>query len=202
MEVAFRSEDRFTPDQFRDWLDALPAAAVGRFELVNGRIVVTPPAGWAHAIVEASLCGLVGAHVAEHRVGVVLGSSAGFDLALGAKRRDTLQPDLSFVATDRWEAGHAARSGTRGFLSLAPNLVVEILSPSTARRDRGEKKRAYARAGVDEYWIVDAERREVTVHVRGGRWFDDGTVVRDGIVPSRTLPGLALTVGALFAGLG
>ena len=52
-----------------------------------------------------------------------------------------------------------------------PNLVVEILSPATARRDRIEKKRVYEANGVDEYWLVDPHRREITVfHLVGSKY--------------------------------
>ena len=55
-----------------------------------------------------------------------------------------------------------------------PTLTVEIISPATARRDRIEKKRIYEANGVDEYWLVHPQRREITVfHLAGGK-YDDG----------------------------
>ena len=65
-------------------------------------------------------------------------------------------------------ATSATRWSCRGeFLRTVPTLVVEILSHSTARRDRTKKKAVYARNGVAEYWIVDPDARSVTVHVLG-----------------------------------
>jgi Uma2 family endonuclease len=202
MDTAFRSEERFTQAEFWDWLETLPASAVGNYELINGRIVVTPPARWPHAVIGSTICRLVGQHVAERGLGLTFDSSGGFDFTLGPKRRDTLQPDFSFIARERWQAGPIPRAGAKGFLPIVPNLVVEILSPSTAKRDRGEKRRIYARAGVDEYWLVDPELQVVTVHHRVERWFEDGDVVASGgIIASRVLPDLGLAVDALFADL-
>ena len=202
MDTAFRSEERFTQEEFWDWLDTLPASSVGKYELIGGRIVVTPPAGWPHGTIEAALCHLIRDHVRARGLGRVFGPSTGYDFTLSAKRRDTLQLDCSFVSRERWQAGPVPPvAGARGFLPIVPNLVVEVLSRSTAKRDRGEKCRVYARAGVDEYWIVDPLRREVTVHHRAGRWFDDGVVVASGAIPSRVLPELGLVLEALFADL-
>src|SRR5689334_6370659 len=67
MDTAFRSEERFTQEEFWDWLETLPDSAVGRYELINGRIVVTPPAGWPHGLLEATLCRIVGQHVSDRR---------------------------------------------------------------------------------------------------------------------------------------
>jgi len=201
METAFRSEERFTRDQFAAWLDCLPASAVGFYELIDGRIVVTPPARWPHGIVESTLSRLIGAHVARLALGRVFGSSTGYDLRVGPRRRDVLEPDLSFIARERWRAGPRPSTGAKGFLPIVPSVVVEVLSPATAKRDRSEKRSLYARAGVDEYWLVDPARREVAVHHRTGRWFAEPCIVRSGRVPSRELPALRLDVAALFADL-
>jgi Uma2 family endonuclease len=106
--------------------------------------------------------------VSKHNLGTVFGSSAGYELPSG----DTLEPDASFISRERWSKGPEPRRGQ--FLKIAPNLVVEILSPATARQDRIEKKRVYESNGVDEYWLVDPQRREITVfHLAGGK-YDDG----------------------------
>jgi Uma2 family endonuclease len=98
----------------------------------------------------------------------MFGSSAGYDLPSG----DTLEPAASFISRERWSKGPQPRRGQ--FLKIAPNLVVEILSPATARRDRNEKKTIYEANGVDEYWLVDPQRREITVfHLAAGK-YDDG----------------------------
>jgi Uma2 family endonuclease len=131
--------------------------------------------------------------VREKRLGRVFDASLGYELSSG----DTLEPDFSFVSNARWQSLPAPLP--KGFLPIAPDLVVETLSKSTARRDRTEKWEIYAENGVDEYWIVDQDRREVTVFSREGAIFDAGRVVRKGPLSSRVLPALGLSVEQLFA---
>jgi Uma2 family endonuclease len=90
--------------------------------------------------------------VKAHKLGIVLDSSAGYDLPSG----DTVEPDVSFIDSERFAPGPKPRDGQ--FLKIVRRLIVEILSPATSRRDRTEKKDVYARNRVDEYWIVDARR--------------------------------------------
>lgn len=191
--TAFRSEEEFTQQQFRRWVDQRPRADINHYELIHGRIVMTPPAGQIHASVEATLACLLGQHVANNRLGTVFGSSAGYDLPSG----DTVEPDLSFVARERLAA--APSTGPDEFLSVAPNLAIEILSPSTAKRDLTEKKSIYERNGVDEYWIVDPRRRAVTVFHLGKHAYDAGSIFNSGAVRSRVLPKLRVTIEKLFA---
>lgn len=81
----------------------------------------------------------------------------------------------------------------------APDLVIEILSPTTAARDRGPKLKAYARYGVPEYWIVDPASQAVEIF----RLTADGyqlaqTCRQDETLTSPLLPGFALQVGPIF----
>ena len=105
METAFRSEETFTQEEFWSWLEQVPASDVNRYELLNGRIVMSPPAKLRHGWVEANLHRTLGRHIDERSPGIVLGSSAGFDLPTG----DTLEPDFSFISRERWEAGPKPR---------------------------------------------------------------------------------------------
>jgi Uma2 family endonuclease len=191
-ETAFRSDEHFDQKQFRRWLDARPASDINHYELINGRIVMTPPAGWPHGGVEAALVVPLGQYVQSRKLGVVLGSSAGYDLPSG----DTVEPDVSFIATRRFAAGPKPVAGK--FLRIVPNLVVEILSPTTARKDRIDKKGVYERNGVDEYWIVDPARKQVTVFHRGKRGYGAGTTVTAGAIRSRVLRDIGLSVKDLF----
>jgi Uma2 family endonuclease len=197
VETAFRSDERFTQEQFWDWLDTVPATDLHRYELLGGRIVMTPPAGWGHGYIEANLGMLISLHVRERGLGRTLGSSAGYDLPTG----DTLEPDFSYISTERWGPGPKVRKDGKGFLATVPDLVVEILSPSTARRDRTEKKDAYAQSGVDEYWIVDAPKRRVLVFFREGDAFAAPETTTAGAVRSRVLPDLRITIDEIFGDL-
>jgi len=81
-----------------------------------------------------------------------------------------------------------------------PDLVVEVLSPSTARRDRGPKRDIYERNGVREYWLVDPRRREITVLVRGvdGRFGPEHTVAGDEPARSTLLAGFSVRPSEVF----
>jgi Uma2 family endonuclease len=104
-----------------------------------------------------------------------------------------LEPDLFLVATERVEATGA------GSLATA-DLVVEILSPSTAHYDRTTKADTYAALGVRELWLVDLERRtiEQRVLVDGG-WRVDGVHGGDAIVRAASFPELTVRAADVFA---
>jgi Uma2 family endonuclease len=193
LETAFRSEETFTQEEFRTWLDRLPASDINHYELIRGRIVMSPPAGWPHGGVGANIVHAFIDHVRPRGTGRVFDSSAGYDLPSG----DTLEPDVSFISSSRFAAGPAPVRGQ--FLRIVPDLVVEILSPSSLSRDRVEKAEIYAQNGVDEYWIVDSKRREITLLFREGAIFGAPKLLRDGAIPSRVLEGFRSTVADVFA---
>lgn len=192
-QTAFRSEETFTQREFRRWLDERPRSDINHYELLNGRIVMTPPTTWPHGGIEATLVRLIGEHVERLKLGLVLGSSTGYELLSG----DTVEPDVSYISAERLAAGPAPQSGQ--FVRIAPNLTVEILSPSTTKRDLTEKKDIYERNGVDGYWIVDPRAKAVTVFHLGERGYDAGRTCRRGVLRSRVLPKLRLALGQLFA---
>ncbi|MFN2376363.1 MAG: Uma2 family endonuclease, partial [Candidatus Binatia bacterium] len=148
METAFRSDERFTQAEFLHWLEENEGFLSGRCELIGGAIVMSPPARYPHGDITANLVLAIGTHVADRGLGRVYESSAGYELPSG----DTLEPDVSFLSNRSLASGPRPRIG--GLLRMVPDLVVEVLSPSTERRDRTEKKRLYERNGVAEYWIV------------------------------------------------
>ena len=194
VQTAFVSTETFTPQEFERWLAERAASDLNHYELLRGRIVMSPPAGWPHGSIEANIVTALALFVRTHQLGLILGSSAGYDFPSG----DTVEPDVSFLATARIEAGPAPQPGK--FIRIVPTLVVEILSPATAQRDRTEKKALYEENGVEEYWIVDPKDRTVTRYHHAGRRFGRGKVftVRD-TLRSRALPGLRLPVQEIFA---
>jgi len=137
------------------WQDVLIAPDDGnRYEAIDGALYVTPPPKFEHQWVSHRLA------VALDRILVAPGHGIVVAAPVGVEFPDTeegVQPDLLFVSNER--AGIIRRGWLRG----APDLVVEILSPSTAGRDRGKKLDLYRRHGVGEYWIADRERRVVEV---------------------------------------
>jgi Uma2 family endonuclease len=124
-----------------------------RYEVIAGELYVTPAPGSIHQRVVWRLGTALENFCEEHGVGTMYG--APYDVIFG--EGDYLEPDLIFVRRDREDIiqKHAAVG--------APDLVVEILSDSTARRDRGIKRERYAAYGVPEYWIVDTEAKQIEV---------------------------------------
>jgi Uma2 family endonuclease len=122
-----------------------------RYELVDGELLVTPSPRGVHQRGVWRLYDRIAPYVRSHRLGVAGLAPADLDLAGG----QLLQPDL-FVA------GLAAGKEPIEWADYpVPLLVVEVLSPSTARHDRITKRLRYQRSGVDEYWIVDLDARIV-----------------------------------------
>ena len=109
---------------------------------------------------------------------------------------DVVEPDLVFVAPDQLDILTAQN------IQGTPALVVEILSPSTRRRDREVKRLLYARSGVREYWLVDPDRNAVTVYRRA----DGGSFPRVAHLTAHThdtldtplVPGWSVTLARLF----
>src|SRR5258708_7936976 len=134
------------PFRVRDY-DQLPDQP--RHELVFGRLYVTPSPFPRHQVVSEVLGRLLG-RIADAADGLVF--HAPLDVVLAD--HSVVQPDLIYFSAVRPRI-----AGKR--IKAAPDLVVEILSPSTARFDRTKKQDLYAFSGVKEYWLVDQQRRQI-----------------------------------------
>jgi Uma2 family endonuclease len=146
---ANRSRMRWTYERYA----RLPTSGSTRYEVITDELAVTPSPSAAHQQVVANLVMVIGTFVREHDLGRLLPGP--IDVLFG--EGDYLQPDLVFMRRDR-----AHLMSPRG-IEGPPELVVEILSPSTAHRDRGIKLERYRHFGVREYWIVDIDARAVEV---------------------------------------
>src|SRR2546425_3881999 len=189
-ELAFESTRTLSQEEFAAWVAARWRGDLNHYELLDGRVVMTPPAGYPHGAIEAALGGIE-PFVRARNLGKRFGSSPGFALPSG----DTVEPDYSFVSTERWRAMPPPEEGR--FLRVVPDLVVEILSPSTAALDRGEKKDVYERSGVREYWLIEPRARTPLVYTRQGDRFDTGRTFAEGrTFSSAVFPGLAFDVAS------
>ena len=167
------------------YLDYLRTSDDDRFELLDGELIMVPAPRVDHQRVVLKLASLLDAFVEDRGLGVVL--PAPCDVVLSDT--DVVQPDLLFVAAER--AHIIAPENVRG----APDLVVEVLSPSTAERDRTLKRALYAKHRVSEYWQVDPGARTVTVLRLAGADFEiDGVYGNGETATSPSLPGLRVGV--------
>jgi len=195
-QTAFISTETFTQDEFEAWLAELPSWDSNHYELINGSVVMTPPAGWPHGNTGARIVYALTDCAKRQQLGEVFESSTGYRLPSG----DTLEPDVSFISTARLQAGPAPQRGK--FLEIVPNLVVEILSTTTAVRDRTEKKEIYERNGVEEYWLVDTDKRIIIIFRLSAGWYGSPLTFSLGdIVTSVVLPQLNLPVSEVFPNL-
>lgn len=161
-----------------------------RYEIIEGVLYATAAPNFDTV---GEIFAALRTYVREHQLGIVI--SAPFEVHLPDVARP-VQPDVLFS-----DAGPALRPGAADFTG-APDLIVEVLSQSTARTDRLVKFSAYERAGVREYWLADPRTRSVEVYTLS----EDGTYEMAGqytpgeTVTSIVLSDLALPVDDLFVG--
>lgn len=163
-----------------------------RHELIDGEHVVTPAPTRRHQELSGRLVFALYDYVHNHPVGVVY--SAPLDVILS--NTDVVQPDIVYVSNDRREV-----LGT--WIHGAPDLAVEIVSPSSRRLDEMTKRRLFDRFDVREYWVVDPEIEVVKVYRRteAGALARAAELTReDGhVLDTPLLPGFALPLRELFA---
>jgi Uma2 family endonuclease len=160
-----------------------------RHELIDGEHEVTPAPNRRHQKILRNLSHVVHAYARDTGAGEVY--FAPFEVKLSES--DVVQPDLVFVAAE-----HAHRFTDAG-LGGPPDLVVEILSPSTSRRDQTLKRKVYEKFGIAEYWLVDPEGEVVSVHrLEGGRYTAGERLSGPTNLRTALLPGLAIPIASLF----
>jgi len=158
-------------------------------ELVNGRVVPTMPTGDEHADVEAELGMRLRAYGKETQRGRAVGGEVGIYIR---RDPDTVRAaDLVFISKER-----DLRPRAKGYFEIAPELVVEVLSPDDRMSRVREKLRDYFSAGVRVVWVVDPTLRRVLVH----RSITDMTVLDDRqiLTDEELLPGFSVPVADLF----
>jgi Uma2 family endonuclease len=162
-----------------------------RHEIIDGEHYVTPSPNTRHQAISRNLTILLGLFLREQPLGRVY--HAPFDVYLS--RFDVLEPDLLFVSN----AGKAVITdkNTQG----PPDLVIEILSPGTRKRDERIKRDRYALFGVREYWIVDPELETIKVMKLGADGYlppREVALERAERLSSDLLPGLDLPLDRIF----
>jgi Uma2 family endonuclease len=162
-----------------------------RHELIDGEHYVTPSPSRKHQAISWNLTIIIGSYLESHPVGRAF--AAPFDVVFS--NFDVVEPDLLFISNARLEA--LTSKNVQG----APNLVVEIGSPSTRRRDEIIKRTLYERFGVEEYWVIDPELETIAVY----RYVDEHyqrvlelAVERHDTLATPLLPHLTLPLQQIF----
>ena len=170
-----------------DELEQMPDDDSVQIELDEGELITMPPAAMDHGDCESRIDTWLGRYAREHNLGGVYTGDTGFRLSPDTVRA----PDIAFVRRERVEA---LRS--KGFARGAPDLAVEIFSPSDDVRQLMRKVKQYFAAGCHTVWIVYPERREVQVLETSGT--DRLLQIRDTIEAPELLPGFSVPIAEFF----
>jgi Uma2 family endonuclease len=157
-------------------------------EFIDGEVIVQPPARYAHVLVSDNLSTLMRTFASVNKLGVVT-----HEKILVSLTRNDYEPDICFWSTARSQGFTPAQ-----MRFPAPDMAVEVLSPSTQQFDRGVKMEDYAAHGVTEYWIIDADACIVEQYLLQGERYELAAKVKDGTLVSVAMVGLRLPAEAIF----
>ena len=176
-------------DRLYTYEDYLKIDDDSQYELIGGKLILVPSPRTIHQRISRKLSGFIGGFVDKNNLGELL--CAPTDVLLSETEKP--QPDILFISKERLDII------TEMNIQGAPDLVVEILSPSTGKNDRVEKSRMYYKHGVKEYWIVDPDHKTIEVFIPAEKsWnlfqsYDD-----EDILTSPLLTGLEIQLRDIF----
>jgi Uma2 family endonuclease len=163
-----------------------------RHEIIDGEHYVTPSPNTKHQTVCTALTALLWTYLKQHPIGAVF--VAPFDVIFS--NLDVVEPDLLYISRER--AAILTAKNVRG----APDLVVEILSPSTRKIDEVTKRKQYDHFGVLEYWVVDPDLDAIKVYRRADDRFvrvSELSAEAGDSLATPLLPGFSVTLTEIFA---
>ncbi len=162
-----------------------------RYELFDGKLVITPLPTIPHQIAAADVAFPLAHVIRDHDLGQA------FPVPIGVRFTpdNVVVPDAAFVARHR---KHVIGPEV---IDAAPDLIIEVVETPTRERDTTIKRAMYARFGVQEYWIVDAEERTIVILALVGECYDRVAADADGAFHSRAIPGFSMTTATTFAGI-
>jgi len=171
---------------YKDY-EKLPEGAP--YQLIGGDLIMTPSPTPQHQLISRRIAYLLVAFVEVNKLGEVL--YAPIDVYLSDT--ETYQPDIIFISKERLEIIGEKK------IEAAPDLVIEILSPSTAYYDLKHKRSVYGKSGVREYWIVDPMEKSIEVYENADSKFERaGQAVEKGRAESKRLKGFGVEVEKVF----
>ncbi len=159
-----------------------------KWEFIQGEVVMHSPALNRHLMATKRLFSLLDGHVRVNQLGVVH-----IEKAMTCFPRNDYEPDIMFFGT----AKHGLITPDTLRFPI-PDLIVEVLSPSTEKRDRGVKFRDYALHGVKEYWIIDTVAEAVELHRLEGDAYPPAPAQKDGTLSSNVIAGFEIPARAIF----
>jgi Uma2 family endonuclease len=170
--------------------DVMDRIGQGHWELVRGEVREMPPAGWEHGVRAMRLGARLALHVESQQLGIVLAAETGF---LIARDPDTIRaPDAAFIPREK-----VPEQTPRGWVTVVPDLVIEVVSPSDTVGDVEEKIADWLKFGVRLVWAIYSGTRTVQVH-RPAQPMRTLTEA-DPLDGEDVVPGFSLPVRELFA---
>lgn len=181
---------------FREWAISDEFPTSGRLDYVNGNIEVSDMAGEeldAHGTLKMELARVIANHVRRLKLGYVYTDSTRVSCPIASL---SAEPDVVVVSYDAIKSGRVSRvpkatGEPDRFVEIEgpPDLVVEVVSDSTVRKDTVRLPRAYYDAGVTEFWLADGRKKDLTfaIHQRGDSQFEPATPDENGFQPSSVL---------------
>jgi Uma2 family endonuclease len=159
-----------------------------KVEFINGEVVYHSPAKYKHTQLVENIASVLTRFVRKNNLGQVLREKA-----LVKLRRNDFEPDICFF---RKEISDAFEPNTMFY--PVPDFVVEVLSDSTERIDRGVKRIDYALNRVKEYWLVDADKKFIEQYILQTDQFELAEKIQHGTVRCKVLDGLIIPLKAIF----
>lgn len=166
------------------------------YELVEGRLVRMPGVGGGHGHINLNVASRLNTYVAQHGLGIVLVGEIGFLLSRPAEPDTVLAADVAFVRSEHMPARESPEWAS--YWRVAPDLAVEVASPSQYRPEMATKARAWLRAGVRLVWLLWSAQRQVDVW-RAGETRASATLnSTDTLDGADVLPGFTVPVASFF----
>jgi Uma2 family endonuclease len=159
------------------------------YQLIAGELIMSPSPSFFHQSISMNLSIELGSFIKQKKIGVLI--AAPIDVHLSDE--DVYQPDLIFIRADR------TRGIRKDKLRIIPDLVVEVLSPSTGYYDLTRKKEMYCSSGVTEYWIVNPEAETIEIMVkRGDIYQTEQFLHKTDTLESAMFPGFSMKIEDVF----
>jgi Uma2 family endonuclease len=185
------SERLYSVDEFEEFI-RLPENADKNWELIEGVIYEVSPTMPRHGYIAAFFIGEIFAYLKMHDLGVVMGTDVGFRL----NPKTLCSPDVAFISNE-----HPDAKNLNKFADFAPDIAVEVISPSNTFSEITHKTKLYLQYGTRLVWVVYPEQKEIHVY-RAGQTSNEATITylkeQDTLSGEDVLPGFILQLAEIF----
>ncbi len=163
-----------------------------KVQIIKNRLYIMPTPRENHQFIVAELVMTMGIHAKTHKLGQIYPSP----LDVVFNENNVLQPDVLFLKLSRRQGA----TDDSGRIVIAPDLVVEIWSPSNRKKEREEKREVYETSGVAEYWSISPQKQHITVEIlnEAGKYEIYSEAKKAGKLKSKILEGFEIDIADLI----